>query len=279
MQFSQKHWGGVVCLSLAASVRVFCQEPAQSATPTVAVTFTRPPNVPPQSLEFAHGKPANPADYPATFVAVIGKSADGDPQYCTATVVGEHVFLTAAHCIPPSMSVQLVDAKNTAAEFACSFANDWVAKDLDIAVCVTESSLTPPFESILDDASQVTTNAKVLLAGFGCTFEDKTAQPGPAPPVLNEVWSAFSKVSETQAQLKSGTGACPGDSGSPVFLVLKGNKRTPRVQAGVVSRGNAVAWSAVTPLYGSEALKLVRDVAGTSVCFTSKHDASCQVWK
>jgi hypothetical protein len=191
--------------------------------------------------ELTGGHVASESEYPAT-VSIGG---------CTAVKVGPRHFLTAAHCLPPTMDTLFVTPDNNAQNFvplavyavnrhpefvnctACAGdggMNDFGLKP-DVAL-VTVYEPTPNIAQAVVDSAPVAVGTSVTLSGYGC--ENGVDQPtGPARFKVGDtstvspslVWDPSDAPSIAGGYVTTfgplldpaAPGLCPGDSGGPLF--------------------------------------------------------------
>lgn len=134
-------------------------------------------------IEVIRGKLASPADWPATLILCIS-----DQTFCTTTLVGPRIFLTAAHCFDHVRaatirgSVQMPAAVPIAA--SCTIHPEYVSMgpatpgstemlrpwSADIAVCATQANVPIPLaERLVSATPQPSAGTLITLLGFGCS--------------------------------------------------------------------------------------------------------------
>jgi hypothetical protein len=170
--------------------------------------------------------------------AVIAVVDANNTVVCTATVIGPHTAITAAHCFagksPRALRVffggavaagdtfsAVADARNHPAFDAAMFAHD-----IAMLTFRDESPATPlGFDTRAIDSSLVGINFSVV--GFGTTTST-TADSG-----SKRIGTARMSAVEAEefTAMPNPSQPCRGDSGGPAFLA-------PSVIAGVVSRGD-----------------------------------------
>jgi hypothetical protein len=170
------------------------------------------------------------AEFPATFAFY---SQEG--KKCTGVFVGDHVLLTAAHCIGGSRkgSIQLNGTRQCTCEPAPEYSpGNPTGASADWALCLMDEEIEEirnlPFERLNDQPSRLRSGGELLLTGFGCSAGE--FQTGAATIAsLPNADSHFIRMSE-------GADLCNGDSGGPSFLLLAGSRVGPRRVAGVNAR-------------------------------------------
>lgn len=184
-------------------------------------------------------------------VAIADVSPD---EFCTATLVGPHVLLTAAHCLDaklPGTRGHAQDATVTGTvsvnglplhlkgcEMNIEYARASLPADNtprtseDYGLCEIKETVTNLlFESLFKGASSRKGDA-ILMAGYGCvnirvssgeiTFDDGGGilRIGEARIEATSVWNSSDAVGVyiRTRTMRSEPILCPGDSGGPVFL-------------------------------------------------------------
>lgn len=162
------------------------------------------------------GRLANPADYPATFQAVL--PLPKGYSLCTATAIGSRVLLTAAHCVVRADGIRVrLREKVIAGECAAIPSADPSGyDDRDFALCALQKELgLSKYERL--DFSPYPKGTGLMLAGFGCTNPDLRSG---ADNRLREgeVW-VREKRESSEPYYRVGRGAwlCPGDSGGAAY--------------------------------------------------------------
>lgn len=165
---------------------------------------TRPPDA---AAEIVGGRKAAPANWPATYVfdGVMDKA-------CTATAVGPHVILTAAHCLPQAASGTIRDTRISV----------WCEKaplhnyGYDIALCASSAPIPiardKPYETV-DLGGRPDPGLDLAMLGYGCT------RVGGARGVLYEGEAKVGAWEDGERQFAS-VGApalCSGDSGGAAY--------------------------------------------------------------
>lgn len=134
------------------------------------------------NVQIIGGKPATPADWPATLMF------DGNLGRCTSTIVGTYVVLTAAHCVDDKSPAKLLWG-NRRTDLLCHVHPDYrgracaneiapqklVGCTADVAICIAAKPLSPDtarFERVRNNPPPVSAKDKIFLLGFGCTEAD-----------------------------------------------------------------------------------------------------------
>jgi len=207
--------------------------------------------------EVKGGEPALEIDHKA-----VVKISGG----CTASVIGERVLLTAAHCVKRSgnKTFHTWDGTFYSVKFEASSRSGWFGgvPAHDIALGYTNKVVDLDGDDYISIGGvEPTLNMPILIKGYGCA-----TNPRPIPAgKLNIGWTVINRIKGQNFRLgKRGTASyCPGDSGGP-NMVQMGKYLT---QIGVVStysRPNKLINNAVN-LMTSRSQKFLSD-------FTRKHN-------
>jgi len=178
-----------------------------------------------------------------------GKKADGSEPFsktivalfdtqrgvlCTASILSESMLITAAHCFTgPTTSWRIIFGTDIRAEgrvmrpiFSYLTSPMWPVRggepvnSGDIAVVRFDGGLPEGYRPapILEDASVLTPNTVVLLAGYG--VEDGVQRTGSGILRIVETTLLDPNYSETEMSVDQsrGRGACHGDSGGPAYV-------------------------------------------------------------
>jgi hypothetical protein len=180
------------------------------------------------------GKPAEPAEWPASVYAKYGSSA------CSATVVGERVLFIASHCTANGGTVQFAVGTNQY-RARCTHHPEYKPNAQDTAdwsLCVVDRPVTGvPFE-VLATKIMLQPNQQLLLSGYGCTNpgggggNDGIFRIGHAKIISLPYAKNYDIVTVGGAAL------CYGDSGGAAYFFPQTNGQGPRYIVGVNSRGN-----------------------------------------
>ena len=177
--------------------------------------------------------------------AIVGPSSDGGAQaahvlmvlkrsarsssFCSAVVVAPGVVLTAAHCVTSKANMKLhfrnasgqpvlLDVADVAIhpDFHADAQKSRV-KTIDLALVKTTAPL-PFTPAPLDASGEIVVGTEYLLAGFGLAREGDGKTGGTLRTGTLEARAPVSKILLwAKDRGNSGTGACTGDSGAPIF--------------------------------------------------------------
>jgi hypothetical protein len=243
------------------------------------------------------GKLAKQTEWPATLVFTTDS---GD--FCTATIVGERILITAAHCVVENSVGQVtwnnkhikVDCKphphyddrpRSSNDLPCHlrvFSTEFGACTADVALCVPVCEPGSPdcvrnfepaggkFERIKLSSPAAIKDQSIVLLGYGCIHPNEKPTGdltvGPAQVIqMSEPQAPASTGSNNALRrfiVTKGSGLCNGDSGGAAY---SSRTKSSREIIGINSRGNLTSGSDLVNLTDPEIVSFFED-------FASKND-------
>jgi hypothetical protein len=283
-----------LCIALGIAACGQREEVAQSANPDASASvYVAPPkeiiwvpetNEPPTDLEFESLR----TQIAAGDVTLAGGQEIDDPllwtsiviarrsssRYCTATLIGPNVLLTAAHCVDakspgnPAKTVGGTVRINGAPLQlkGCAMAPGYRESALptedsprssdDFALCEVVGNVGEGILETLDDRAESRVHAPILMSGYGCinlrvflgklVFDDGEKKLRVGEAKLNAVGVSDAESSPGRYLRTRTTDEepilCPGDSGGPVLVGVTFEKQAgPRRRVvGVNSQVTAI---------------------------------------
>lgn len=164
------------------------------------------------------GKPADPADWPASVYAKAGNSA------CSATVVGERVVFIASHCVSNGGAISFTAHANQY-KARCAHHPEYRRNSTaDWALCLVDRPVTGvPFE-VLGVNKSVAIGDTLLLSGYGCTKPGGGGGNDGIFRIGEATVKGLPASRNYDIVTKGGAALCFGDSGGSAYIV-KGKER------------------------------------------------------
>jgi hypothetical protein len=202
-------------------------------------------------------------------------------EKCSATLIGPHALLLAAHCVGDKKRVSWFKEVEYGGECRRSSKYGEPPKDpsADYALClINPAPIIDKFETVLQDASRVKDGAEIVLTGFGCTRLPNSGGNDGIFRVTDPV-----KIDKTPGEPGSerntiliqneATVTCRGDSGSGAYIKLTSEKR---VIVAVNSRAVAVTGQRQSFLSGLTTSDAKDFLEAWATDFGQKKDAASQ---
>lgn len=227
-----------------------------------------------------NGEPADKAAWPASVYASMGNSR------CTATVVGERVLLTAAHCVSNNGTASFKAGGNQYSS-KCTHApgydrSAWQAHHnaliqgvlgiptanatADWALCVVDRVVTDvPYENLNQDASKLKVGNNLLMTGYGCIRPGGGGGNDGIYRIGEAQITSLPSGTNYDIVTRGGGALCYGDSGGPAFHI-EGNNRWV---VSVNSRGNIRNTSYIPSVTASAAKSFFQEWSsqkGVQIC-------------
>lgn len=214
------------------------------------------------------GREAKPGEYPEVIRISSGSA------YCSATIVGPKVVVTAAHCtseggyIYPAAHPDIAVQPFTYAR--CNIAPKYTESvgDQDLAYCLTDREMDVPFASIASREPKL--GDSTVIAGYGCVNpgsgtggNDGKLRVGKAP-VTRVATSTYFSYHTTGS-----TAVCYGDSGGPNFVNMTDPFKVHHYVIGVNSRADIYRESLLTSVAHAESISFAKTWAlqnGVEIC-------------
>ena len=168
--------------------------------------------------------------YAAHAIMILKRSA-AKAGYCSGVVIARDIVLTAAHCVadPANLRVHFRDSAGQpvllkVADVAIhpgfrANAKEARVRTVDLALVRSAEPLPASFvPAVLDETGAVEVGAAFTIAGFGIARENAPETSGTLRTGALTARAPLSKVLLwAKDRDASGTGACTGDSGAPIF--------------------------------------------------------------
>jgi len=184
------------------------------------------------------GKDVAANDSPAQFSVLLYDTLK--KSICSATLIGNNLVLTAAHCLGQDPRKLLVIFTQNLPKATQDMARTVVGAighpswkmnlqrsvdHGDIAIVKYQGSTPPGYRAttVLPNPSALKNNSAVLLVGYGVNEVTKRAGAGILRQVMTTITNSQYSQTEVQVEQRYGRANCHGDSGGPAFLVANGN--------------------------------------------------------
>ncbi len=212
-------------------------------------------------------------DDPREWTSVILFSAG--ERYCSSTVVGARVVLTAAHCITGGERAITAWVKGDTAtaqyEMKCEIHPKFDSNPAaDYALCRTDKPLAiDQVARVNGRVEKLSKGSVVTLAGYGC--RDEAVQNFNGTLSLGRAAVQTAPEDSTEYTILTGDRACFGDAGGGAFIDTAGG----RVLVGVLSRIDGMKRSWISPTTAKVFVEWAErwsEVNGAQICGLSKEE-------
>lgn len=223
------------------------------------------------SLAFKNNLIGGEEVQPGTYEEVVRVTSGS--AWCTGTMIGKQVLLTAAHCVSAGGSLRFV-FKGETYNSVCSHAPDFRLQvgDQDMALCKVDKEFPGALASVSPEGPAL--GEEVILIGYGCVNpgggggNDGILRVGKAPVTRQSTEEYYSFHTQGSSAL------CFGDSGGPSFQMAE--ETAHHYVMGVNSRGNIQDVSLLTAVYHPKSVEYMRQFEteqGVEICgVTAKCD-------
>jgi hypothetical protein len=241
--------------------------------------------------QIENGDKQAPANWPVTLkycsqpTPAAQKCHFNDPPptlSCTATIIGEKVIITAAHCLAKPAQDATIHFKPGDITIHCARDNEYQYEQTgslahDIALCISEQVLPHDFlyENLYAGDNWNQSKNKIFLLGYGCR---DLAHPDKDFGQLYGGTAILDKdVPETDYSFNATGGAvvCDGDSGGAAYLLVNDLHLTgPRSVVGINSANFSPKsqQSLIAKVSGSD-FQFIKKTAGNNHICGVDHDA------
>lgn len=213
---------------------------AQTVAPPLPETIRmeRPARVGSGQVQIDGGSEQNPADWPSTLKYYLNGSF-----YCTSTIVGPFVIITAAHCLRPNARM-VVETDNRSFTLTCTShpgynddrnSNKYLFSD--VALCKSDAKFpeTALYENLDLQIARVKLEMNLFLLGYGCRDVNLQTDSG---QLYGGTSTVLELPSASGGHIQTGNGVviCLGDSGGAAYMLVNSAQVTsPRSIVGINS--------------------------------------------
>ena len=208
------------------------------------------------------GAPVNTSEYPEVIRITTGRS------YCSASLIGPRVIITAGHCTRQNGEIRPVSetdvyqfsVRRKVFKARCTLAPGYVERQgegsQDLALCKIDKAVEVKYAKVAKEDPK--RGDRVTLIGYGCVRSDLPR--GGNDGVLRVGESTVTRESSDRSfhyQTEGGAAVCYGDSGGPAFKLVEDPKDERHIIQGINSMGNIDDLSMLTSV--ARSLDFLRD--------------------
>lgn len=221
-------------------------------------------------------RPAEPKDWSSIFYT---KTNNG---FCTGSLVGPRVLLTAAHCIDATKRIVLKRSTSDIegnCDVAKEYAND-LDQSADYALCLLKVPITDiKYERVNFKSGAISEGMTLLLSGFGC---QNLADAHSGIFAIGD--ATVTAISDTNNLISTygDASVCFGDSGGPAFLTSGSRDGKLRLLVSLNSSGDLTGTSYLASTSANGATRFFDEWklahADVHICSSTDKDNGCRAW-